>query len=75
MPVTLKEAFEILSQRKACTQLEILKEIVNESLELIKDSAHNRRLGNNLEIYFSYYSKIFHNFPNSNFCFLKYKYC
>ena len=47
MPVTLKEAFEILSQRKACTQLEILKEIVNESLELIKDSAHNRRLGNN----------------------------
>ena len=44
MPVTLKEAFEILSQRKACTQLEILKEIVNESLALIKDSAHNRRL-------------------------------
>ena len=69
MPVTLKEAFEILSQRKACTQLEILKEIVNESLELIKDSAHNRRLGNNFEIYIHIF--LVPKFSKFQFSFLK----
>ena len=41
--VTLKEAFEILSQKKACTSIDLLQDVVAECLQKIKDSALNRR--------------------------------
>ena len=45
MSLTLKEAFEILSQKKACSSLNILKNVVDDCLNEIEKSAHNKRYG------------------------------
>ena len=45
MSLTLKEAFEILSQKKALSSLNILKNVVDDCLEEIQKSAHNKRYG------------------------------